>query len=409
VITSTLSQSWVASRNYRREYTYQIQASNSPTSYWVSDLPEGVQFDESTGVIAATPSEAGTYTSTIWAMNAAGYGSATLTITVTPDPDPEITSPATATATVGQTFSYQITATNSPTSFSAYGPGLAGELPDGLTFNSTTGLIQGTPILAGSTFFIVAASNASGDGSLFVGLAIAGNPAIAPPTVQPDSITATVGQPLSYQIQATGAVRYDSTTVGAWPTGLRFDRATGLFSGILTTAGTYQINIQGINGGGVTSALLQLTVNPATEGEGSIASWRQQHFGSDQNSGNAADLATPDGDGIPNLVKYALLMTPGQNSTTRLPQAEITGPPESRRLTLTFQRDPSRSDVSIVVEAQSGLDDAWSEIARSSNGADFTGAAAVSESAGASGSKSVTVQDVQLNGSLRFMRVRVVR
>ena len=150
-------------------------------------------------------------------------------------------------------------------------------------------------------------------------------------------------------------------------------------------------------------------MNPATGGSGSIASWRQQHFGSDQNSGNAADLAAPDGDGIPNLVKYALLMVPGQNGSTRLPQAAMTGTSGSRRLTLTFQRDPSRSDVTIVVEAQSGLGGTWSEIARSTNGAGFTGSAAVSETSAAGGAKSVTVQDVQVDASRRFMRVRVER
>jgi hypothetical protein len=409
VITSTLSQSWVASRSFSREYTYQIQASNSPTSYWVSDLPEGAQFDESRGLLSATPTEAGTYTSTIWAVNAAGYGSATLTITVAPDLDPQITSAATATATVGQSFSYQITATNSPTSFSAIGNnGLFGELPDGLSFNPTTGLIQGSPILAGSTFFVVRASNAAGDGSLFVTFTVTGNPSIAPPTVQAGSITATVGQPLSYQIQATGAVRYRATWSGSSASGLICDRSTGLITWTPAATGTYTITLQGTNGGGVTSVLLQVTVNPANLG-GSIVSWRQQYFGSDQNTGNAADLAAPDGDGIPNLVKYALLMTPGQNGSTRLPQAEMTGPSGSRRLTLTFQRDPSRNDVSIVVEAQSGLGGAWGEIARSTNGADFTGVAAASESAGVNGSKMVTVQDVQTNGSHRFMRVRIER
>ena len=405
VITSPLQVPVVGGR----PLTYQIEASNIPTSYWVSDLPEGAQFDESTGVITATTTEAGTYTSTIWAMNAAGYGSATLTVTVSPNPDPQITSPATATATVGQPFSYQITATNSPTSFAAHGFVTFDALPDGLTFNATTGLIQGSPVLAGQMRFFVKAFNATGWDARIVNVTVAGNPAITPPVVQSDSIAVTIDQPLFYQIQATGAVRYDWTTVGGWPTGLRFDRATGLFSGTLTTAGIYQITIQGINGGGVTSALLQLTVNPATGDSGSLSSWRQQHFGSDQNSGNAADLATPDGDGIPNLVKYALLMTPGQNGSARLPQAAMTGTSGSRRLTLTFQRDPSRSDVSIVVEAQSGLGGTWSEIARSTNGAGFTGSAAVSETSGAGGAKSVTVQDVLANATRRFMRVRVER
>ncbi len=409
VITSTLSRSWVASRSYSREYTYQIQASNSPTSYWVSDLPRGAQFDESTGVITATPTEAGSYTSTIWAINASGYASATLIVTVTPDPDPEITSPATTTATVGQPFSYQITATNSPTSFSASGPGLAGELPDGLSFNATAGLIQGTPILPGSTFFAVGASNATGNGSLFVTLTVAANPAIAPPTVQATSITATVGQPLSYQIQATGALRYGATSAGSPASGLICDRSTGLISWTPAAAGTYTITLQGINGGGSTSALLQITVSPANGGGVSLTTWRQQYFGSDQNTGDAADLAVPDGDGIPNLIKYALLMTPGQNGSSRLPQAALTNPSGNHRLTLTFQRDPLRNDVSIVVEAQSGLGGTWSEIARSTNGAGFTGSAAVSETNGANGAKSVTVQDVQTNAPHRFMRVRVVR
>ena len=153
---------------------------------------------------------------------------------------------------------------------------------------------------------------------------------------------------------------------------------------------------------------VQVTVSPPTN-SGSIVSWRQQYFGSDQNSGSAADHATPDGDGIPNLLKYALLMTPGQNGSSRLPQAAITRPSGNPRLSITFQRDPSRSDVSIIVEAQSGLSSAWSEIARSVNGANFTGSAVISETSGANGAKNITVQDIETNAPHRFMRVRVVR
>ncbi|MBK8038201.1 MAG: tandem-95 repeat protein [Verrucomicrobiaceae bacterium] len=53
--------------------------------------------------------------------------------------------------------------------------------------------------------------------------------------------------------------------------------------------------------------------------------WRQTHFGSTSNSGNGGDLADPDGDGVPNLLEYALGLHPGQNSAGQMPQAVRSG------------------------------------------------------------------------------------
>jgi hypothetical protein len=72
---------------------------------------------------------------------------------------PVITSPTTASGTVGQSFSYQITANNSPTSFGATG------LPAGLTVNTSTGLISGTPSSAGSSTVTITAINSAGTGN----------------------------------------------------------------------------------------------------------------------------------------------------------------------------------------------------------------------------------------------------
>jgi hypothetical protein len=72
---------------------------------------------------------------------------------------PAITSSSTASGSVGAAFSYQITATNNPTSFNATG------LPGGLSVNKTTGLISGTPTAAGNFSVTISATNSAGTGS----------------------------------------------------------------------------------------------------------------------------------------------------------------------------------------------------------------------------------------------------
>jgi hypothetical protein len=73
---------------------------------------------------------------------------------------PIITSASSANGTVGGTFSYQITATNTPTSFSAT------NLPSGLGINPSTGAITGLPTAAGTSTVGLSATNAYGTGTL---------------------------------------------------------------------------------------------------------------------------------------------------------------------------------------------------------------------------------------------------
>lgn len=79
---------------------------------------------------------------------------------------PVITSAATATGTVNAAFSYQITATNTPTSFGA------GGLPAGLSVNPITGLISGTPTATGTTTATITASNGAGTASASLAITI---------------------------------------------------------------------------------------------------------------------------------------------------------------------------------------------------------------------------------------------
>jgi hypothetical protein len=147
-------------------FSYQITATNSPTGYAATGLPAGLAVNTGTGLISGTPTTAGTSTVTVSAANSGGTGSANLTLSIIAAA-PVITSSTTASGAVGSAFSYQITATNSPTSYAATG------LPAGLAVNTSTGLISGTPTTSGTSPVAITATNASGTGSATLTLGIA--------------------------------------------------------------------------------------------------------------------------------------------------------------------------------------------------------------------------------------------
>ena len=147
-------------------FSYQITATNSPTSFNATGLPAGLGIDTSSGLISGTPTSAGISNVTLSATNASGTGTGALTLTINPAAIPVITSSSNATGTVGAAFSYQITATNNPTSFNATG------LPAGLTVNTSSGVISGTPTTAGTSTVALSATNANGTGTSTLTLTI---------------------------------------------------------------------------------------------------------------------------------------------------------------------------------------------------------------------------------------------
>lgn len=101
-----------------------------------------------------------------------------------PAGSPVISSATVDTAVLGSAFSYAITASPAATSFSAEG------LPAGLTIDSTTGIISGTPGNRGTFQVTLNATNGNGTGSAVLMLKVAGNVPPVPPAV-PVSVKAT--------------------------------------------------------------------------------------------------------------------------------------------------------------------------------------------------------------------------
>jgi hypothetical protein len=117
---------------------------------------------------------------------------------------------------------------------------ISGALPAGVTLNTTSGLISGTPTATGDFSFKVQASTGSQTDSQTYNLSV----------VEPLKIT-TTGKPnaevgLAYALAATaagGKPGYTWSLEGSLPTGLTFNPATGSISGKPTVAGSYSVKL----------------------------------------------------------------------------------------------------------------------------------------------------------------------
>ena len=251
VITSAAT----ANGSVGSSFSHQITASNNPTSYSVSGtLPGGLSLNATSGLISGTPSTAGNATVTISAINSGGSGSASLFIEIAeasaPSP-PEIISDLTTSGRVGSAFSYKILGSNSPTVYS-----LSGNLPRGLTFNATTGRINGTPTEPGDSILTIGASNSGG--STTQSLAIQILP-LRPIISSTATANGTVGSAFSHQITANNNPTSYSVS-GTLPAGLSLNATSGLISGTPSAAGNASVTVSATNAGGSGNQSLTLRI-----------------------------------------------------------------------------------------------------------------------------------------------------
>ena len=145
----------------------QVSASDSASgqtlTYSATGLPAGLSINSSSGLISGTPTAAGTSTVTVTATDttgASGSTSFTWTVNSTTGNKVTVTSPGNQTGTVGTAASVQVSASDSASgqtlTYTATG------LPAGLSINSSSGLISGTPTAAGTSTVTVTATDTTG-------------------------------------------------------------------------------------------------------------------------------------------------------------------------------------------------------------------------------------------------------
>ncbi len=208
--------------------------------------------------------------------------------------------------------------------------------------------------------------------------------------------TGSAGQQFSYQVAATRHPK--SYGAVGLPAGLSIQSATGLISGTAITPGDYTVTVIAKNGSGAAAASLNLNIL------GSFAAWQRQWFTAPElaNPAISGGAATPAGDGIANLLKYALNLPPAKNGSGEMPVASVTSFDGNSYLTLTYTCSAIAADVDYIVEVSNDMQ-TW----YSGDGCTLT----LSEVANPGGlTNTCTVEDVAPMGATpQFMRLRVTR
>ncbi|WP_028454035.1 putative Ig domain-containing protein [Chitinilyticum litopenaei] len=205
-------------------------------------LPSGLSFNAATGVLSGTPTAVGVAALSFSATDKDGVSNSdsfVITIVAAPEP-PLVADVPNQSGQAGTALSLNLASYVTPTNgdaISAYT--LSGPLPAGLNFNSSSGILSGTPSTAGSATLSLSASDKDGvsNSDSFV-------LTIAPPPDTPPIVSA-IANPLYSSgtfslnlapnvIPTNGDPILSYSLSGALPAGLSFNTATGLLSGVIT-------------------------------------------------------------------------------------------------------------------------------------------------------------------------------
>lgn len=245
----TLSSSFVVGS----AYSDSVSATNSPTySVSAGSLPSGISLNTSTGAVTGTPTTSQAYSFTLRAANT--DGAVTASFSGATSAPPVWTDQTLANFFQGRAYTDSVSATNSP-SYSV----TSGSLPTGISLNSSTGAVTGTPTSTGSYSFTISATNSFAT----ITASFSGTIKLAPNWTDNQLSSFINGVEFSDSVSATNTPTY-SVSAGSLPAGISLNTSNGAVTGTPSgSVGTsYSFTITATNTDGSISQAFTGSIQP---------------------------------------------------------------------------------------------------------------------------------------------------
>lgn len=218
-------------------YTATVAATGGtqPYTWSASGLPTGLAINSATGIISGTTAQTGTFTITVTAQDSSSPTASSVSkqLQLAIIPVLTITTSSLPGGIVGLTYSGTMTATGGapPLTWSATG------LPQGLSINSNTGAVTGTPTTAGTASVTITVKDSSTPANqtvtATVSLTIAPTLSITTASL-PNGVQ---NLPYNGQLSANGGTPPYTWSVPGLPPGLNLNATTGAITGSPTALG----------------------------------------------------------------------------------------------------------------------------------------------------------------------------
>ena len=299
-------------------YSYDVEAidpDGHALSYSLLSAPSGMTIDAASGLIVWIPSagQQGSHAISLQVDDGhGGIATQAYTLVVSPPPNtaPSITSSPLLSATEGQSYIYDVQATDVDGDTLTYRLLSA---PSGMTINSGSGLISWSPSTGQQGDYSVSVEVADGRGGVAnqtFNLVVSPPPNSLPSIISTAELNATEGQPYNYDVEASdpdGDPLVYSLVIA--PTGMTIDSASGLigWTPVAGQLGSHDVSVQVDDGnGGIATQNYQLTVEAQPNVDPSISSLPVTTATEGVAYNYDVEASDPDGDPL----SYSLVLAP---------------------------------------------------------------------------------------------------